>query len=138
MVHEFNDNGYVYTERELHSGKYYKIIMKKAYDISYYHNKKAERYNKLKQMLQTSQMQITNDMPVKESHSDAKNITEKNNIKSQKIDFIEEVTKSKKELYMVGAIIFLVAIVIVLILGIGIGIYLAESPPCSASRSVSV
>ena len=86
-------------------------------------------------------MQITNDMPVKESHSDAKNITEKNNIKSQKIDFIQdqEVTKSKIELlYMVGAIIFLVTIVLVLILGIGIGIYLAESPPCSASRSVSV
>ena len=97
MVHEFNDNGYVYTERELHSGKYYKIIMKKAYDISYYHNKKAERYNKLKQMLQTSQMQITNDMPVKESHSDAKNITEKNNIKSQKIDFIQDLDQLREK-----------------------------------------
>ena len=42
MIHEFNDNGYVYTERELHSGKYYKIIMKKAYDISSYHNKNAD------------------------------------------------------------------------------------------------
>ena len=138
MVHEFNDNGYVYSERELNSGKYYKMIMKKAYQISYYHNKKARRYNKMKQILQKSQMQIPNNMPVKELHFEAKNITEKDNIKSQKIDFIEEVTKSKKELYMVGAIIFLVAIVIVLILGIGIGIYLAESPPCSASRSVSV
>ena len=138
MVHEFNDNGYVYTERELHSGKYYKIIMKKAYDISYYHNKKAERYNKLKQMLQTSQMQITNDKPVKESHSEAKNITEKDNIKSQKIDFIQDQEVTKSKIDMVGAIIFLVTIVIVLILGIGIGIYLAESPPCSASRSVSV
>ena len=95
MVHEFNDNGYVYTERELHSGKYYKIIMKKAYDISYYHNKKAERYNKLKQMLQTSQMQITNDMPVKESYSDAKNITEKNNIKSQLGELVGSRSKTK-------------------------------------------
>ena len=138
MVHEFNDNGYVYTERELNSGKYYKIIMKRAYQISYYHNKKARRYNKLKQMLQTSQMQITNDMPVKESHSDAKNITEKNNIKSQKIDFIQDQEVTKSKIDMVGAIIFLVTIVIVLILGIGIGIYLAESPPCSACRSVSV
>ena len=132
MVHEFNDNGYVYTERELHSGKYYKIIMKKAYDISYYHNKKAERYNKLKQMLQTSQMQITNDKPVKESHSEAKNITEKDNIKSQEKELNQEETKSKIELYIVGAIIFLVAIVMVLILGIAIGTYFAEIPPCNA------
>ena len=132
MVHEFNGNGYVYTERELNSGKYYKIIMKRAYQISYYHNKKARRYNKLKQMLQTSQMQITNDMPVKELHSEAKNITEKDNIKSQEKELNQEVTKSKIELYIVGGIIFLVAIVIVLILGIAIGTYFAESPPCNA------
>ena len=132
MVHEFNDNGYVYSERELNSGKYYKMIMKKAYQISYYHNKKARRYNKMKQILQKSQMQIPNNMPVKELHFEAKNITEKDNIKSQEKELNQEETKSKIELYIVGAIIFLVAIVMVLILGIAIGTYFAEIAPCNA------
>ena len=138
MVHEFNDNGYVYTERELNSGKSYKMIMKRAYQISYHHNKKARRYNKMKQMLQKSQMQIPNNIPVKELHFEAKNITEKDNIKSQEKELNQEVTKSKIELYIVGAIIFLLAIVIVLILGIGIGTFFADSPPCNTASGVSV
>ena len=76
MVHEFNDNGYVYTERELHSGKYYKIIMKKAYKISSYHNMMTGRDNKLKQI---------------QNVSEAENTTETDNIESQKIELIQEV-----------------------------------------------
>ena len=72
-------------------------------------------------------------MPVKELHSESKNVTEKDNIKSQQEkELNQEVAKSKIELYIVGGIIFLVAIVIVLILGIAIGTYFAESPPCNA------
>ena len=57
MVHEFNTNGYIYTERELKSGKNYKMIMKKAYKISEYHNEKASgRDSDSMQMPQLSQM----------------------------------------------------------------------------------
>ena len=59
MVHEFNTNGYIYTERELKSGKNYKMIMKKAYKISEYHNEKASgRDSDSMQMPQLSQMPV--------------------------------------------------------------------------------
>ena len=72
---------------------------------------------------------------VKELHSEAENTTETDNIESQKIELIQEVTKSNIELYIVGCLI----IILIAMLGIGIGIYIADSlpmsPPC---RGVTV
>ena len=80
MIHEFNSNGYIYTQRELKSGKNYKMIMKKAYKISIYHNKKAAL----------------------ESIYEAENITEKD-IEQQIMNLTqEEETKSKQALGFYG------------------------------------
>ena len=72
MVHEFNSNGYIYTQTELKSGKNYKIIMKKAYKISIYHNDK---------------------MAALGSITEAQNITEKD-IEPKSMDLTREETKA--------------------------------------------
>ena len=77
MVHEFYSNGYIYTQRELKSGKNYKIIMKKTYKISIYHNDKKAALGSI---------------------SEAENITEKD-IKPQSMDLTREETKSKQALH---------------------------------------
>ena len=75
MIHEFNSNGYIYTQRELKSGKNYKIIMKKSYKISIYHNDK---------------------MAALGSITEAQNITEKD-IEPKSMDLTREETKSKSK-----------------------------------------
>ena len=77
MVHEFNTNGYIYTERELKSGKNYKMIMKKAYKISDYLGKGL--------------------LP------EAENITE--NTKPQNIDLTQKKLNSKVELNFVPSLV---------------------------------
>ena len=75
MVHEFNSNGYIYTQRELKSGKNYKIIMKKAYKISIYHNDKKAALGSI---------------------TEAQNIMEKD-IEPKSMDLTREETESKSK-----------------------------------------
>ena len=75
MIHEFNSNGYIYTQRELKSGKNYKIIMKKIYKISTYHNDKKAALGAI---------------------TEAHNIMEKD-IEPKSMDLTQEDTKSKSK-----------------------------------------
>ena len=106
MIHEFNVNGYIYTERELNSGKNYKMIMKKTNKISHY--EKEERDNNLMQIAQMS-------LPVKET------IEERANNKTKNLDSTQEKTNAVKKLYFLGSIMMIfLAILMVILLGYGI------------------
>ena len=161
MVHEFNTNGYIYTERELKSGKNYKMIMKKAYKISEYHNEKASgRDSDSMQMPQLSQMPVKGsrvlsipqniDFTQKKPNSkfelnfvptlvkgllpEAENITEKDNIKPQNIDLTQEETKSGKKFYILGIFGYFgtMLVIMTILVGIRIGINLREGANCTA------
>ena len=87
MMYEFNVNGYVFTVRELKSGKNYRIIMKKVNKILNHENKKEERDNNLMHMSQMPQMQEMVIMPVKHR------IEEKANIKPHNVQLSQNRTK---------------------------------------------
>ena len=102
MIHEFNMNGYIYTEIELNSGKNYKMIMKKIKKISKHHIEKEERDNDL--------MQI----PIKRT------IEEKANSKTGNLHLTQEISKAKEKLFLVGSLMMVfLAIVIVILLAYG-------------------
>ena len=106
MIHEFNVNGYIYTERELNSGKNYKMIMKKTNKISHYERK--ERDNNLMQIAQMS-------LPVKET------IEERANNKTKNLDSTQEKTNAVNKLYLLGSIMMIfLAILMVILLGYGL------------------
>ena len=86
MKYEFNVNGYVFTVRELKSGKNYRIIMKKVNKILHHENKKEERDNNLMHMSQMPQMQEMVIMPVKHR------IEEKANIKPHNVQLSQNRT----------------------------------------------
>ena len=91
MMYEFNVNGYVFTVRELKSGKNYRIIMKKVNKILDHENKKEERDNNLMHMSQMPQMQEMVIMPVKHR------IEEKTNIKPHNVELSQKRTKIEKK-----------------------------------------
>ena len=91
MKYEFNVNGYVFTVRELKSGKNYRIIMKKVNKILNHENKKEERDNNLMHMSQMPQMQEMVIMPVKHR------IEEKTNIKPHNVELSQKRTKIEKK-----------------------------------------
>ena len=102
MIHEFNMNGYIYTEIELNSGKNYKMIMKKIKKISKHHIEKEERDNDLMQM------------PIKRT------IEEKANSKTGNLYLTHEKSKAKEKLFLVGSLMMVfLAIVIVILLAYG-------------------
>ena len=73
MNHVFNMNGYISTVRELTSGKYYKIVMKKSHKIVNHHNEKEERDTDL--MLIPEMCQMHEEVkPVKETIEEKANI----------------------------------------------------------------
>ena len=92
MMYEFNVNGYVFTVRELKSGKNYRIIMKKVNKILNHENEKEGKDNNLMNMMpQVPQMQEMVIMPVKHR------IEEKTNIKPHNVELSQKRTKIEKK-----------------------------------------
>ena len=96
MMYEFNVNGYVFTVRELKSGKNYRIIMKKVNKILNHENKKEERDNNLMHMSQMPQMQEMVIMPVKHR------IEEKANIKPHNVQLSQNRTKIENKTWKIN------------------------------------
>ena len=96
MIYEFNVNGYVFTVRELRSGKNYRIIMKKVNEILNLRNEKEGKDNNLMNMMpQVPQMQEM-IMPVK------LRTEEKANIKPHNVELSQEKTSIEKKLFFLG------------------------------------
>ena len=125
MKYEFNVNGYIFTVRELKSGKNYRIIMKKVNKILNHQNEKERRNNNLMQMLQMPQLQEMVIMPVKHRIEEKANIKlhnvqlsqkrtkienkpvkvrieENAKIKPQYVELSQEQTKIEKKLFFLG------------------------------------
>ena len=114
MNHVFNMNGYIYTVRELTSGKNYKLIMKKSHKILNHHNEKEERDTDLMLIPEMYQMH-------EEVKSVKETIEEKANNKTKNIDLTQEKTKEEKKFYLLGSLVMIfLAIVIVILLAYGI------------------
>ena len=124
MKYEFNVNGYVFTVRELKSGKNYRIIMKKVNKILNHENIKEGSDNNLMHMSQMPQMQEMVIMPVKHRIEEKANIKPHNvlsqkrtkienkpvkvrieenaKIKPQNVELSQEKTNIEKKLFFLG------------------------------------
>ena len=125
MMYEFNVNGYVFTVRELKSGKNYRIIMKKVNEILNLQIEKEGKDNNLMNMMpQVPQMQEMVIMPVKHRIEEKANIKPHNvlsqkrtkienkpvkvrieenaKIKPQNVELSQEKTKIEKKLFFLG------------------------------------